>query len=128
MARINDIQISENFQLREFECRCCGSVKIDPDLLLKLQKMRDYLDAPLIITSGYRCPAHNRTVGGVSKSEHLTGRAADISLENHPTILAEEMIRIARNFGFNGLGIYDSPIIHVDTRANPAEWDWRKED
>lgn len=32
---------------------------------------------PMLISSGYRCPALNRAVGGVSDSAHLRGLAAD---------------------------------------------------
>jgi len=35
---------------------------------------------PIIVTSGFRCEAVNRKVGGVAKSQHLTGQAADIHL------------------------------------------------
>ena len=33
---------------------------------------------PVIVTSGYRCPALNKAVGGASSSQHATGEAADI--------------------------------------------------
>ncbi|GAB6983445.1 D-Ala-D-Ala carboxypeptidase family metallohydrolase [Prevotella dentasini] len=36
----------------------------------------------LTITSGYRCSALNRAVGGVPCSQHLRGEAADIYLPN----------------------------------------------
>lgn len=32
---------------------------------------------PIIVTSGYRCPALNAAVRGQAKSQHLTGQAAD---------------------------------------------------
>ena len=35
-------------------------------------------DDPIIINSGFRSPAVNKAVGGVSTSNHLTGCAADI--------------------------------------------------
>ena len=35
-------------------------------------------DDPIIINSGYRSPAVNKTVGGAQNSNHLTGCAADI--------------------------------------------------
>ena len=35
---------------------------------------------PIIVTSGFRCEEVNRKVGGVTRSQHLTGQAADIHL------------------------------------------------
>ena len=35
-------------------------------------------DDPIVINSGFRSPAVNKAVGGVSTSNHLTGCAADI--------------------------------------------------
>lgn len=35
---------------------------------------------PVLITSGYRCPALNKAVGGTPTSSHLTGFAADIAV------------------------------------------------
>ena len=35
---------------------------------------------PIIVTSGFRCEAVNRKVGGVRNSQHLTGQVADIHL------------------------------------------------
>ena len=43
-----------------------------------LEPARRSLGAPIIVTSGYRCPALNKAVGGVSNSQHLTGQAADL--------------------------------------------------
>ena len=77
---INDIQVSANFNLREFQCRCCGLVKLCPRLLAKLQALRDAWGRPLVVTSGYRCNPHNKTVGGAVASLHLRGLAADIAV------------------------------------------------
>ena len=43
-----------------------------------LEPLRKHHGAPVIVTSGYRCPALNRAVGGATRSYHLQGRAADI--------------------------------------------------
>lgn len=43
-----------------------------------LQPIRDAWGAPLIVTSGYRCPELNKAVGGSSTSQHKFGSAADI--------------------------------------------------
>ena len=44
-----------------------------------LQPLRDYLDEPVIINSGYRSPELNLKIGGVHGSQHLKGEAADIN-------------------------------------------------
>lgn len=43
-----------------------------------LDPARQSLDAPIMVTSGYRCSELNKLVGGSSKSYHLKGRAADL--------------------------------------------------
>ena len=43
-----------------------------------LDPMREAWGGPLTVTSGFRCPALNRAVGGVSNSAHLSAYAADI--------------------------------------------------
>lgn len=48
----------------------------------QLEKIRDYIKKPIIITSGFRSPKLNKAVGGVKNSYHLKGRAADIQSEN----------------------------------------------
>ena len=45
---------------------------------------------PIIINSGYRSPQLNRKIGGVANSNHLTGCAVDIRVEN-----MEQLIRYA---------------------------------
>lgn len=43
-----------------------------------LEPLRSMVNLPIVITSGYRCPALNAEVGGVKNSSHLYGLAADI--------------------------------------------------
>ena len=44
-----------------------------------LDPLREAWGAPLYVTSGYRCPALNRAVGGVPHSRHILGQAADVT-------------------------------------------------
>lgn len=47
-----------------------------------LEPARVKLGRPIIITSGYRCAKLNAAVGGVPKSYHTKGMAADIRIDN----------------------------------------------
>lgn len=44
-----------------------------------LQPARDFMGVPVRVTSGYRCGRLNTAVGGARHSDHLFGRAADIT-------------------------------------------------
>ena len=43
-----------------------------------LEPLRQQVNEPVIISSGYRCPQLNRAVGGSPTSQHMTGEACDI--------------------------------------------------
>ena len=43
-----------------------------------LDPLREAWQQPIIVTSGYRCPRLNTAVGGVTRSQHCLGQAADI--------------------------------------------------
>ena len=45
-----------------------------------LDPLRAAYGMPITIASGYRCPALNRAVGGVTSSVHQIGYAADLTV------------------------------------------------
>ena len=51
-----------------------------PELLLKLERLRSSWNRVILITSGYRCPAHNAEVGGAINSWHKRGLACDVAV------------------------------------------------
>ena len=55
-----------------------------------LEVLRERSGSPVRINSGYRSPQLNKKVGGVATSNHLTGCAADIRVDN-----MEQLIRYA---------------------------------
>jgi len=127
MGEINNFQLSENFNLQEFECTGEGHnhAKVDRELVEKLQELRGRLGRPILINSAFRCEERNAEVGGADESQHLTGRAVDISLHNQD-ISHGELKSLARGIGFKGIGLYDS-FVHLDTReGSGALWDNRK--
>ena len=44
----------------------------------QLDELRRLYGSKIFITSGYRCPALNKAVGGKPNSQHVKGQAADI--------------------------------------------------
>lgn len=121
------MQLTPNFKREEFACKgqsCCGgSAPVSINLVLALQALRDRIDQPLTITSGFRCIKHNAAVDGAKTSQHLYGTAADIAVPKGLSPL--ELYRLADESGlFDGLGLYDWGV-HVDVRGTKARWDYR---
>jgi len=46
-----------------------------------LQPLRDAMNEPIKIGSGYRCTRLNQAVGGVGNSQHTKGEAADLCID-----------------------------------------------
>jgi uncharacterized protein YcbK (DUF882 family) len=118
--RGQDVQLSKNFHLREFECKCgkCPTTLIDIHHVKDLQKLRDELGVPIRISSGCRCPSHNMNEGGVSDSQHLKGTATDIDV---PGVKPSRVAAAAEKIGFNGIGRYKT-FTHIDSRKEKARW------
>lgn len=101
-----------NFSPAEIACRGTGNLLVNEAALDKLQALRDRVGKPLIVRSAYRSPAHNRAVGGATRSKHMDGAAFDIAMANHDPVAFEVA---AREVGFLGFGFYPrSGFIHVD--------------
>ncbi|MDD7973454.1 YcbK family protein [Roseinatronobacter alkalisoli] len=110
----------KNFSPQEMACKGTGRLMLDPVAMDALQALRDRLGRPLIITSAYRSPEHNRNVGGARASKHMEGIAFDIRQDNHDPA---QFIEAAKAVGFRGIGTYPrSGFIHVDTRLAAFQW------
>jgi hypothetical protein len=46
-----------------------------------LEPLREAMNEPIKIGSGYRCPKLNAAVGGVSNSQHMKGQAVDLCID-----------------------------------------------
>lgn len=81
------IKISKHFSLEEL-CRTSQPYENTPNTQQVinlcfgvhniLEPLRNLLEKPIIINSGFRSKKVNEAVGGVSNSQHLQGLAADI--------------------------------------------------
>ncbi|WP_397600529.1 D-Ala-D-Ala carboxypeptidase family metallohydrolase [Silvanigrella sp.] len=108
------MKLSNNFSLEEFEHSEVATArginnKAPEEVINNLKKLcdkfleplRQYLNKPIKILSGYRCEELNNAVKGVENSQHLTGCAADITVEN---ISHQELFEIIKNnFKFDQL-------------------------
>ena len=114
LNEINNIIIAPYFNLSEFSCPCCKRVMLHPKLLAKLVELRNVLERPVYINSGYRCFEYNQKVGGVANSYHCIGLAADIKVKGINLI---ELLDYAEEIDFTGIGFYEKKnFLHLDVR------------
>ena len=114
--------LSAHFSKAEMACRCCGELRIESGLLDALEQLRTLAGKEIVVHDGYRCPAHNQEVGGVTDSEHTLGMAADVAI---PSLSLQEMYELALRvptFLKGGIGVYDGGFVHVDIRTHQARW------
>ncbi|GAB4112602.1 MAG: D-Ala-D-Ala carboxypeptidase family metallohydrolase [Candidatus Caldatribacteriota bacterium] len=114
LNEVNNIDIAPHFRLSEFACPCCRQVILHPLLLKKLSKLREMVNRPVYITSGYRCPEFNLKAGGIKTSYHLLGLAADVRVEGMSVF---ELLEYAESIEFSGIGFYEKKnFLHLDVR------------
>jgi uncharacterized protein YcbK (DUF882 family) len=114
--------ISVHFYRHEFVCHCCGAIQLDPSLVDGLEALRTLAGAPVLVLCGYRCPEHNRKVGGRPNSQHLLGKAADIHIPGLSLQSLYDLALQVPRFAQGGIGVYDSDFVHLDVRAQSARW------
>ncbi len=85
-----------------------------------LDPVRDMVNTPIIITSGYRSPQVNRLVGGVDNSQHMSGCAADFYVKGFThSMMHEVFLYIFNTLEYDQLIYYRSKnIIHVSYVEN----------
>lgn len=116
-----------DFSINEIACRDY-TLAINPYSMDALQLLRNTLRKPLIINSAYRSPEYNKQVGGAKNSQHMRGKAFDISMVNHDVELFMEIVENlidpeTNKPYFNGIGYYEKyNMVHIDTRDKKARW------
>ena len=106
-------RVSKHFLQSEFACKHCGECKLNIQLIIALEKLRDKVNTPIIITSGYRCPEHNRNIGGAKNSQHMYGNAVDIKVKGYTP---SQIAILAKECGFTWTKVYKS-WTHIDVRS-----------
>ena len=116
--------------MREFGCKGADTLRLDDELVVLLQCIREHFGAPVHITSGYRTGAHNAAVGGSKTSQHLLGKAADFWVEGVDIAAVADYAETLLP-GRGGLGRYPKDAahptrstgwVHIDTRPQKSRW------
>lgn len=123
-----DYKLSDHFTVGELSCRHCQLLFVTPQLLIMLEKLRSLARTPLDICSGYRCPTHNRRIGGASKSKHCLGMAVDVKVpekyRDNPVHFVD-MVETAVSEVGGGMHFYPSGMfIHMDCWIYPKDRRW----
>ena len=104
----DNTQLSPHFNVREFRCQCGSSHEtlIASELVDKLEALYTALNcSKIIVTSGYRCPEHDKAVGGTSSGQHTKGTAADVCCygQDGQPISSKTVCCKAQDLGFGGI-------------------------
>ena len=123
------MKLEENFSLHEFRCKDGTDVPEDlienvKKLAKNLQILRNHIQRPITIMSGYRTPDYNKKCGGAKRSQHLLATAADIIVSGMTSLEVRDLvIKLIKNgeMDSGGVGIYPT-FVHYDVRGRNARW------
>lgn len=119
------IQITEHFDSSMFRCKCANKhdFQIDVDHVKLLEKLMPEIGATKAhVTSGFRCPDHDKAVGGKGTGWHTKGYATDVCFyhQNGAIISSKLVCCKAQDLGFKGIANINATYnyTHLDSRPN----------
>lgn len=85
-----------------------------------MQRIRELLGCPVLISSGYRSEALNRSIGGSRTSQHSKGQASDFTAPSFgdPLKVCRELLKHRDSIGFDQL-IYEGTWAHCSFSQVP---------
>ncbi len=114
---------SKHFASIELACHHCGRNECTQALVDALEQFRAAAGLSVHVNDAYRCEFHNKAVGGVDKSQHELGTAADISVVG---LSGADLEKIARQCPLiKGIGRDDrNDYLHIDVRDSDRVVQW----
>lgn len=117
-------QLTPHFNCKEFRCKCGGKhdYQVSEELVQMLEKLYVALDCMTVnISSGFRCVAHDKNVGGSGTGQHTKGLAADLMcVGSDGKIISSRTVCItAQELGFKGIANINATYTytHLDMRS-----------
>lgn len=95
--------------------------RVKPQVVTNLEGVSQQVGYQLQVTSGYRSPAYNQSVGGAKSSQHMQGNAVDIIQTGLTTQQRKDFIQAAIDNGFTAIGVYNT-FTHIDIRGSKVAW------
>lgn len=124
----DSVQITPHFNSAEFRCKCGKEheLEVNDELVKKLEQLYAALNcSKIIVTSGFRCSAHDKAVKGSGTGQHTLGNAADICCygQDGQPISSKVVCCKAQDIGFTGIANITAAYqyTHVDVRTN-GKW------
>ncbi len=96
---------------------------MDRQLIFMLQQLEARTGYPIFqwINSGARSPAHNKKVGGASKSSHLIPTCIAVDIKAPTTYIRNHLVSVARDIGFKRIGV-GKTFVHLDTDETKSQY------
>ncbi len=110
-----DWSLYPNFSYNELKCHHTGECDMDPELMAILQAIRNQLDKPIIISSGYRSVEHPVERKKSFPGEHTYGMAVDILCHGEDALNIVELAghHKIRRIGLDQNGPIETRFVHL---------------
>ena len=123
------MKLTKNFSLWEFKCRDGTDVPDEymenvRELAENLQILRDKINKPITVISGYRSPKYNKKIDGARRSQHLLAKAGDLIVKDMtPDEVKEAIVHLIKEGKMKkgGVGLY-TYFTHYDVRGFNRRW------
>ena len=126
------MKLTKNFDRKEFECTDGSKMPTDAqlniaELALQLEIIRAHFNAPVSINSAYRSLEYNRSIGSEDSSQHVLGRAADITIKGVSPDDVADAIEFLITTGMLKEGVVGryNTFTHYDIRGERARWNYK---
>lgn len=107
-------QVTKHFTRAELACKHCGKLFLTPAFLERLERIREKMAMPLVISSACRCPDYNEKVSSTGRAGPHTKGAVDVAIRGSAAL---RLVELAIAEGMTGIGVNqkgDARFIHLD--------------